>query len=98
MVGGGAASSLWNTIKASVLGVPYQRLQRAEFATWGSALVAGKTAGVYDDLAEAASRFTQPQGTPILPDPDIQRLYQPLADKYIRTIDQVGPVFISMSS
>jgi xylulokinase len=93
VVGGGAASTLWNSIKASVLGVPYQRLQRSEFATWGSALVAGKAAGIYDDLAEAAARFTQPLGDPILPDPELQRFYQPLADKYIRMLDQIRPVF-----
>ena len=42
VIGGGARSDRWNQIKADVLGVPYQRLQRAEFATWGSALIAGR--------------------------------------------------------
>jgi xylulokinase len=93
VVGGGAASSLWNSIKASVLGVPYQRLQRSEFATWGAALVAGKAAGVYDDLAEAADRCTQPLGSPVRPDPDVQRLYQPLMDQYICIQQQVEQVF-----
>ncbi len=93
VVGGGAASSLWNSIKASVLGVPYQRLQRGEFATWGAALVAGKAAGAFADLVEAASRSTQPLGDPIHPDPELQRLYQPLAEKYIRILDQICQVF-----
>jgi len=97
VVGGGAASSLWNSIKASVLGVPYQRLQRSEFATWGAALVAGKAAGVYDDLAEAADRCTQPLGSPVHPDPDVQRLYQPLADQYICIQQQVEQVFAQFS-
>jgi len=93
VVGGGAASDLWNSIKASVLGVPYQRLARSEFATWGAALVAGKAAGVYSDLAEAADRGTQPLGDPIHPDPTIQRIYQPLAERYSRILQQIEPVF-----
>ena len=54
VVGGGARSSIWNQIKADVLGVPYQRLARSEFGTWGSALIAGRAAGLFDDLGAKA--------------------------------------------
>jgi xylulokinase len=50
-VGGGARSQAWNQVKADVLNVPYRRLSRSEFGTWGSALVAGKAVGLFDDLA-----------------------------------------------
>src|SRR5439155_11473763 len=58
VIGGGARSAVWNHIKASVLGVPYVRLNRAEFSCWGAALVAGHAAGVFADLAEAAVETT----------------------------------------
>ncbi len=46
-IGGGASSGVWNQIKADVLNTPYQRLQRAEFGIWGSAIIAGKAVGVF---------------------------------------------------
>ena len=66
-VGGGARSAVWNQIKADVLGVPYQRLSRVEFGTWGSAMIAGKAVGLFDDLAETASRTTLPEGESVHP-------------------------------
>jgi len=82
-VGGGARSDTWNQIKADVLGIPYQRLQRSEFGTWGSALVAGKAVGMFDDLAEQASRAAAPHGAPLLPHGGRHAVYQPLARQYI---------------
>ena len=54
VVGGGARSQVWNQIKADVLNVPYQRLKGNEFGAWGAAMIAGKAAGLIDDLAEHA--------------------------------------------
>ncbi|NPV86977.1 MAG: xylulose kinase [Anaerolineae bacterium] len=82
-VGGGARSNTWNQIKADVLGIPYQRLKRSEFGTWGSALIAGKAVGMFDDLAEQASRASAPDGDPLLPDGGRHAVYQPLARQYI---------------
>ena len=58
VVGGGARSSAWNAIKASVLGVELERLDREELSCWGAALVAGHAVGLVDDLAAAAERAT----------------------------------------
>lgn len=85
VIGGGAKSSIWNQIKANVLGVPYFRLKGSEFGTWGAAMIAGKAAGVIDNLAEHAENSVETAGAPFLPDSDIQRVYQPLIDEYIRT-------------
>ena len=82
-IGGGARSAVWNQIKADVLGVPYQRLQRSEFATWGSALVAGYAVGLFDDLAEAAVETTERRGAAIRPHPEINEVYQPLIQDYV---------------
>jgi len=56
-IGGGSKSRLFNSIKSSVLGVPYAILKSGDTATFGSALVAGYGTGVYDDIAKVAERF-----------------------------------------
>ncbi len=82
-VGGGAQSAAWNQIKADVLDVPYQRLGRSELGTWGSALVAGKAVGLFDNLAEKALECAKPEGSPITPDRERHNLYAPLVERYI---------------
>jgi xylulokinase len=84
VIGGGARSPVWNQIKADVLGVPFQRLQRSEFATWGSAMIAGRAVGIFDDLTETATAAAEPRGEPILPRPGATGVYRPLAEQYIR--------------
>ncbi len=83
VIGGGARSTRWNQIKAHVLGVPYVRLARSEFATWGCALIAGYAVGLFDDLASQAASTTLPEGQPALPDPRITEQYRPYVEKYI---------------
>ena len=74
---------VWNQIKADVLGVPYQRLQRPEFGTWGSAMIAGKAVGIYDDLVEVAAAVC-PAGRRAAPTGSCTpRFYQPLVKKHI---------------
>ncbi len=84
VIGGGARNPLWNQIKADVLGVPFQRLQRAEFATWGCALIAGYAAGLFSDLAGTAEAAAAPHGEPFHPDPETHVAYTHLVEKYIR--------------
>lgn len=92
VVGGGARSDTWNQIKADVSGVPYQRLDRAEFGSWGSAMIAGKAAGVFDDLATVATAHARPAGAAIKPHPEAHAAYQPIVRQYIalqRTLSEV---------
>ena len=92
-VGGGARSAVWNQIKADVLGVPYQRLSRAEFGTWGSAMIAGKAVGLFDDLAETAARTTLPEGEPVRPREDKHAAYRSLVERYVRLQDGLVDIF-----
>ncbi len=84
VVGGGARSPIWNQIKTDVLGVPYQPLKGSEFGSWGSAMIAGKAAGIFDDLAELAYEHALPAGSRLEPDINTNRLYQPLVEQYIQ--------------
>lgn len=62
VLGGGSKSRLWNQIKADVLGLPYVRLSREEFAVLGSAIVAGHAVGLFPDIKSTAQAFIQPRG------------------------------------
>ncbi len=84
VVGGGARSPVWNQIKADVLGVPYQPLEGAEFGSWGSAMIAGKAAGIFDDLAIVSHEHARSAGDPINPDAEIYSEYAPLVSQYIQ--------------
>jgi xylulokinase len=96
VVGGGANSSVWNQIKADVLGVPYQPLQGSEFGSWGSAMIAGKAAGIFDDLAEVASRSSIPAGEPIRPELYNHSLYKPYIEQHIAWQAMLSDAFVKM--
>jgi xylulokinase len=97
VVGGGAKSTVWNQIKASVLGVPYQSLKGSEFSSWAGAMIAGKAAGVYDDLAALAEQHAVRAGARLEPDPELCAFYQPLIHQYIRWQQLLGNTFVEMA-
>jgi xylulokinase len=84
VVGGGARSSVWNQIKADVLGIPYQPLHGSEFGAWGSAMIAGKAAGVFTDLVETADKFAIANGMPVKPRSEIHQQYKSHSSRYIQ--------------
>ncbi len=83
VVGGGAQSNSWNQIKADVLGVPYQKLQRNELATWGSAMIAGYAVGIYSNLATTAWEHAVCNGFPIIPQFEKNEIYKKLSQQYV---------------
>jgi xylulokinase len=84
VVGGGGRSQVWNQIKADVLGVPYQPLKGSEFGAWGSAMIAGKAAGIFDDLAEVAYEHAIPAGERQTANTEHVQIYQGLVQQYIQ--------------
>jgi xylulokinase len=97
VIGGGARSPVWNQIKADVLGVPYQPLKRAEFATWGCALIAGYAVGLFTDLAETAAQTTERMGEPMQPNAENRALYDRLAEQHIRWQETLSHAFHSVT-
>ncbi len=91
VVGGGARSGVWNQIKADILNVPYQRLKGNEFGAWGAAMIAGKAAGLINDLVTHAEQTALLNGKPSFPSKANHGIYLPLIEKYIvleRTLNQ----------
>jgi xylulokinase len=95
VIGGGARSERWNQIKADILGLPYQRLLRSEFGTWGSAMIAGKAAGIFDDLAQVAIAHAGSAGESIRPDSFRQGIYAPMIEKYIALQAGLRDMFVA---
>jgi xylulokinase len=93
VIGGGARSARWNQIKSDVLNVPYQRLARDEFGTWGAALIAGHAVGLFPDLAEAACAAAERRGPPVTPEPEAVAAYELLIPQYIRWEEALSASF-----
>jgi xylulokinase len=98
VIGGGARNHFWNQVKADVLGVPYQRLKRQEFATWGCALIGGYAVGLFNNLADAAEAAVERDGGAVLPDAENHALYRPLVDCYIQWQKVLPGAFEAMDS
>jgi xylulokinase len=73
--GGGARSSLWLKIVASVLGIPIERTAVEEGAAYGAALLGGVAAGVFAEAHEAVAACVRVRDT-IEPDPTWQGVYE----------------------
>ena len=56
VIGGGAKSSVFNQIKADVLGVRHSTLAKSGGTTYGSAVIAGYSVGMYNSIAEEIDR------------------------------------------
>jgi xylulokinase len=83
VIGGGAKSEGWNQIKADILSVPYQQLDRKECATWGSALIAGKASGIIADLAQTATELASLERKILSPNPALRATYEAALERYL---------------
>jgi xylulokinase len=73
--GGGAASGLWNQIRADIFGSPVQTLAVTEGGILGAAILAGVGAGWYRDAAAGARDAIQ-QAATWTPSPDAALAYE----------------------
>ena len=95
VVGGGARSEIWNQIKSDILNVPYQRLKGGEFGTWGAAMIAGKAAGLIDDLASHAEQTAILNGGPFYPSKENHAVYIPIIEQYIGLEETLNQFYTS---
>jgi xylulokinase len=78
--GGGARSTLWLRIVASVLDIPLERPVTEEGAAFGAALLAGVAGGVFANIEDAIEAAVSVRDT-VEPDPEWSKVY---ADGYER--------------
>ena len=79
--GGGTRSRLWLAIVASVLELPLQRVAVDAGAAFGAALLAGVTAGVYADCADAVAQAVR-STEEIEPVPEWVTVYREVRARY----------------
>lgn len=90
--GGGAKSQLWNRIRADVARLPVEVLSREDTSPLGALLLAGRAAGLIDDLASAADHLNPLRET-IQPDPVNFDAYDDAYRRYRRLFGGLKPLF-----
>lgn len=87
LTGGAARSRTLCSILASVMGVPVRTLTREETGAAGAAMVASLCLGHHRNLAEACGTWVAPflAEQSVMPDPDLQNLYERLFGVYRRS-------------
>ena len=89
ITGGGGKSPVWNQIKADALQIPVIPVDRQEGAPLGSALIAGKAAGVFSDLKSAADKWIS-KDEPVKPSSDMADHYKGRAVRYESLMDALN--------
>jgi len=91
-VGGGTKSSLWNQIKADILGVPILLPRTTVGAAFGDAFLAGLAAGVYVEARGSLERMVRIRER-YEPDPRKAELYGELYGLYRRLYEDLKDDF-----
>jgi xylulokinase len=91
-IGGGAKSSLFNQIKADVLGIKVSTLNTGETALIGSAVIAGVGVGALPDYAAPINQAIKP-GNSFRPDDTNHEKYLPYAKAYLDAISSLSAFY-----
>lgn len=89
VIGGGSSSSLFNQIKADVLGIRVNTFETADTALIGSAVIAGSAVGLWDDYTKVISRTMQKKDE-YTPNPANKDVYQKACLDYQRMLKSIS--------
>jgi xylulokinase len=94
VLGGGARSTLWNSIKADVLGISWVPTVREECGVLGDTLIAAAATGhvAREDIAATAKRWQQ-TARPVRSDPGRHDRYRSYLQAYRALADSMEVVF-----
>ena len=91
--GGGSQSEVWSAIIASATKTSLFRMRDAEAGAKGMAMLAGLATGVYHDPSAVARLFVKP-GAPVVPDPEMESVYDKLYQRYKSVYAALRQVFL----
>ncbi len=91
-VGGGTRSSLWNQIKADVLGLPVRLPETSVGAPFGDAMLVGMGLGLYPDVNRALQDMVKIKAE-YMPDPQQHERYNQIYPIFRRLYEQLRGVF-----
>ena len=86
-VGGGIRSHWWTQLKADLTDTPIETINQAELGTLGAAILAGRAAGLWDNVEEKAEECTRVECR-YEPDPQRASLYKQRMEFYRSLINQ----------
>lgn len=89
VIGGGANSRVFNSIKSDILGRKYAALSVKDAANLGSAIVAGYGVGVFDDFQETLGKIITVQDE-VEPNLDNHRAYVKQVRHYDKCLESIG--------
>ncbi|MFX0177799.1 MAG: FGGY-family carbohydrate kinase [Candidatus Hodarchaeota archaeon] len=92
VLGGGARSDVWNQIKADVTGKTLARTVNEEAACLGAAILAGKGAGIYSRIEDAASQMVSIKKK-YFPNESNVDVYNKVYQKYIKLYEDLRDLF-----
>ncbi|MGH6718193.1 MAG: xylulokinase [Alphaproteobacteria bacterium] len=92
LLGGGARSRLWASIRADVMNRPVEVAARTDASAVGGAVLAAVAAGLYPDLAQAAARVGRIAAI-VEPRPDRVAAYANAYDAYRLLFDSLRPMY-----
>ena len=91
-LGGGSRSSLWNQIKADMIGRPVVTTSSPEAACLGAAILAGKAIGMFSSLQDACEQMVAIKDR-FEPNPDNAPAYAATYERYVELYDRLCPLF-----
>jgi xylulokinase len=92
VLGGGARSDVWNQIKADVTGKTLARTVNEEAACLGAAIFAGKGAGIYSSIEDAANQMVSIKKR-YEPNKGNKEIYDEAYKKYIKLYEDLVDMF-----
>jgi xylulokinase len=97
ILGGGAGSELWCSIKADLTGLPVLVPRVPQAASLGAMLLAGQAAGCWSDPALRAVELNPPVRR-LEPQPRLQRQYDRVYALYNRLYEAAAPLYSELAS
>lgn len=96
LTGGAARSDVWAQMFADVFQVPVEVPEGTELGTLGSAICGAVAAGIYGDYQQACETMVHIART-YEPNRDLGECYQAKYDRYLRTLEVMGPIWSEMA-
>lgn len=91
---GGAKSGVWCQTKANASGIMVRTMKNTESAAClGAAILAGIGAGIWDDIAKTADRFTEPD-LEYRPDATQKAVYDIMLENYKKLLRELSDSFV----
>jgi len=97
VIGGGAVSDFWNQIKCDIIGIPYIKLNRNDFALLGDIIIAGNAIGIFDDLGKTAKKFSK-KTKEYLPNKKIHEYYKNYVNLYEGLFERVRELYVDLKN